>query len=467
MDTIKLPVVLVIFFILLFLWAFITPNPVITIISIALIPILIKMLWKKGLPPVLIAGMFFQWLSITIKVFYAGLFGYEFSDPFMHKFSENIEKTFYLSIVGLLFFSLGIYLAGKKSEVYKKEDFIDLLKGYNSKKILTAYLVLSLILFFYKNYVWLFPGVTQLLIQFEFFKWGLLFLAFSVCYIKKERLIIFFIIVFVEVIVGFTAYFSYFKEFIIFLFLFYLYYHPLDNLNFKKFSIATVVVALTIALGALWSIVKMDYREFLSGGIKEQVVTVSTAEALDELINVSKDLSVEYADIGVLMLMERLSYIDFFSAAIEYVPGNVPHTNGELFAEAFLHIVTPRLLFPDKPAIDDSEQLNKYTGLSAPGASEGTSISLGYMADAYIDFGYFMFISTFLLGFILGKIFYLILRKSYNLVWAYAFIIPMFYYINVNGTPTIKVVGGVFTYLIMWFVVNKFFVRKLDTWLKI
>jgi hypothetical protein len=467
MNRIKFPFILKFVFFAILTWGLFSPNPVLTLVSILVLPFLIKMLWDKDIPPVLIAGIVFQWLSITLKVFYANIFGMEFTDQFIHRFPENIETAFYLSITGLISFSFGIYLSKNKNVNYTKENFTVTLKKYDSKKLLIFYLIFSLVLYLYANYAWLLPGFTQLLLQFKSFKWGLLFLTFSVCYLKRERLFIFFLILFTEIIVGFTTYFSSFKEFIILLAIFYLYYNPVEKLNLKKFSLAAAFTAVIISLSVIWTVAKQDYRYFLSGGIQEQVVTVSRTEALSEFINISASIDLELAGIGVLALVERLSYIDFFSAAIDYVPTHIPHTNGKLFFESFLHIITPRLLFPDKEALDDSEHLNKYTGLNVAGVREGASIGLGHKGDAYIDFGYFLFIPLFILGFLIGKIYYLILRKSYNIIWAFAFIIPMFYIVNLNEISMIKMVGAVFTYLVMWFVINKFFVKKFDGWIKI
>ena len=65
----------------------------------------------------------------------------------------------------------------------------------------------------------------------------------------------------------------------------------------------------------------------------------------------------------------------------------MPHENGALWLDAITRPFMPRLFFPSKTAINDSERTNYYTGLAVAGAEEGTSISLGYVAESYIDFG--------------------------------------------------------------------------------
>jgi hypothetical protein len=88
----------------------------------------------------------------------------------------------------------------------------------------------------------------------------------------------------------------------------------------------------------------------------------------------------------------------------------MPHENGALFWDAVSRPVMPRLLFPDKEAIDDSVRTNHYTG-GLSGTSEGTSISLGYVAESYIDFGTIgMFPALFLVGLLFGRIYRGLLR---------------------------------------------------------
>jgi hypothetical protein len=57
--------------------------------------------------------------------------------------------------------------------------------------------------------------------------------------------------------------------------------------------------------------------------------------------------------------------------------------------------VLPRILAPDKYKVGDRELFNTYTGHIV---SEGTSIALGIVSDAFIDLGQFAFIICFFWG---------------------------------------------------------------------
>jgi hypothetical protein len=83
---------------------------------------------------------------------------------------------------------------------------------------------------------------------------------------------------------------------------------------------------------------------------------------------------------------------------------------GAIFWDAVIRPFMPRLLFVDKDEIDDTARTNFYTGGLA-GSSEGTSISLGYIAEAYIDFGALgMFGALMAIGLLYGLVYRILSR---------------------------------------------------------
>src|SRR5204863_3861183 len=99
-------------------------------------------------------------------------------------------------------------------------------------------------------------------------------------------------------------------------------------------------------------------------------------------------------------------YVKFFALTIENVPANIPYENGTLWLGTVNHVLMPRFLFPNKPAIHDSERTRYYTGIKVAGPEEGTSIGIGYMAESYVDFGPVgMFVPILFLGMLYGLIY--------------------------------------------------------------
>jgi hypothetical protein len=111
---------------------------------------------------------------------------------------------------------------------------------------------------------------------------------------------------------------------------------------------------------------------------------------------------------GVDVLVQRLGYVDFLSATMSNVPSRLPFQDGAQIGATLMHVLQPRLFFPDKPPLEsDYELVRKYVGgrfAIAESSSEGTSISLGYLAELYIDFGPLgALVGMFILGLVFGR----------------------------------------------------------------
>jgi len=147
----------------------------------------------------------------------------------------------------------------------------------------------------------------------------------------------------------------------------------------------------------------------------------------------------------------------------------VPHEDGRLWLDAVTRPFMPRLFFPDKDVIDESSLTNKYTGLSIAGTNEGAQISLGYMAESYVDFGMFgMMLPIFLLGLLLGLISRWLMRHRHargvlgigmsgSIIFAAAAI----------ETSTAKVIGGLaVSVIVAWILINVIVPRFLP-WVRL
>jgi hypothetical protein len=121
----------------------------------------------------------------------------------------------------------------------------------------------------------------------------------------------------------------------------------------------------------------------------------------------------------------------------------------------------PRILFPSKATLNESERTNKYTLARVAGEAEGTAVSLGYPAESYIDFGIpGMFVPIFLLGIFFGWTYYWFSSRG-----------PYFLFGNALGTSlllfsghqlemsNIKIVGGLTVGIIAFAIIQKFYVK--------
>ena len=165
-----------------------------------------------------------------------------------------------------------------------------------------------------------------------------------------------------------------------------------------------VIFSFLLAVSTLaWTAIKDDYRDFLNQGSGQQVVLVSYGDSIRELGRQVTSLNGNDLAAAAEAGVRRLMYFEFFGVAADRVPATIPHAGGEIWGESISSPFMPRMLFPDKREVHDSELTNRYTGLGLATHDQGTSISMGYMAEAFIDFGpIFMFVPLAALGLAVG-----------------------------------------------------------------
>ncbi len=447
--------------VILFLSLF-TINPIATFLALLYLPVSAKLLWKKDEPPVLFFALLMQWAQVCVKILYADYVYEDFAKLFLYY--NDIYKAFYYSLSALYVINIGIFLVLRQQ---KPLSFIEIKKAfekYNIKKLRTTYIisigVFPLLLFA----SFAIPGTQQFFYKLLDLKWALFFILFCRYFLFDTDKKLIYIIIIVEILISFTGYFSGFKDFFFIAGIAYLFVkRTFSYLNY--FFLGTITILLFNLL-VIWQFVKPEYRKYLSGGENEQTVTVSKSDALLKLYDLTAETgNLKYED-AVVTVLDRMAYIDLFSASINYVPAAKPHEGGRLWFDAVTRVFMPRVFFPNKSVIDDTEKTIKYTGLPFAGSESGTSISLGYVAESYIDFGYpLMLVPLLLWGMLIGFIYSYIIRKSYNIIWGYALTIPFTFQINLFETALDKVFGSIILFfLICWFL-NKYVIKKIDQYI--
>jgi hypothetical protein len=272
------------------------------------------------------------------------------------------------------------------------------------------------------------------------------------------------LIICVEIILSFTGYFSAFKEFFVIGFILYLYVN--EKLTKKQYSVIFIAGLILFNMLIVWQFIKPQYRSYLSGGEQAQIVSVTKRDALVKAFELGNEIDqYKYQD-AVTTLIDRISYIDIFSASISYVPTSRPHEHGRLWLDAIKRVFMPSLFFPEKTAINDSEKTMMYTGLGFAGNDQGTSISMGYVAESYVDFGFpYMLIPLLLFGLLIGFMHRYIIRHSYNKIWGICLVIPLFFQINTFEFALDKMVGSLITFFIIYILINKFIAKRIDQYI--
>jgi len=409
--------------------------------------LLYTMFWTRRQPAVLFWALLHQWLQINITLIYVNITGQDFIEFF--KYRESAWNAYWLGMAGWLTFSLGIWCMTRQISHASIKNWAERLDPEKCFKVYIIFLILNVTLPYLPI-----SGLGQLIIAFSMLKWGFFYLFFAASMNSGRHKKFLFLLIFSELIYSLFSIFSDFKSILIMpLILFPAFYK--DRAGLKKLLLVAVLSSFLLILGLIWTSVKTDYRQFLSGGHKGQVINVSREEAMSELGNLIASTDSQKIFSAIPDLVSRISYLDFLSGTIGNVPQNLPHEDGEIVKKALLHILMPRILFPNKEEIHDSLHTNKYVGEYVADYLT-TSISIGYVGDLYIDFGYLAPIAVFIDGLLIGFLFRLLFQQDKEAGWGLFLTLPLFFIVYLFETAFIRQISMVVTYTLVILAVSKF-----------
>ena len=275
-------------------------------------------------------------------------------------------------------------------------------------------------------------------------------------------------VIVVEILVGFTGFLADFRAVFI--------YVAVAALAARiKWSGATTVAALAwlavlLTLALFWTSVKAEYRDYVTGTDETtQAIRVPLEERMaylgDKALNIGNTKWGETA----YVLLTRFAYVDIFGQIIGVDRGTHEPIATRQWKDAFAHVFQPRFLFPDKPILSDSEV---FIRLARSDPMEqirlGTSISVGYMAENYVDLGF----PGMLAGiFAYGLLFALVVRyfMTRPLPWMLreAVIMGLAYNTASTGIEVSlpKLLGATVMFFLVWSLMAKFALPIALRWL--
>lgn len=442
--------------------ALFTANPLLTATSIIGGYTVVRLLWRIGEPPVLLFAVAYQWLQGSILVFYADAQHLPIEESGLDRWrsAAQIEEAVWITLGGLLVMALGMRAVMRCAPQSVDLPAQAVASPVRIDRLFYANLIaiaLSGVLAGASQFV---AGLSEPVRALILLRWGVYFLLAYAVFTQRRGYRALAIVFAIEVGIGFLGFFSDFKTVLVMTFLAAAAVPELLRGRMKSLvAISFVAICLTM----VWSAIKKDYREFLNQGTTGQVILVSKADQVLELGRQIADLTPESILDGAEQLMYRISYVDFLAATLETVPGVIPHEKGKLWYEAFQHVVTPRLLNPFKPVINDSDRTREYSGISVSGGEEGTSVSLGYIAETYIDFGrVLMFPALFVLGTAIAWAYRFVVRSLQGHPFAYgcaaALIVQS---ASVLEQTNLKLLGGMVVGVLVLYLVQRYLGLKM------
>jgi hypothetical protein len=436
-------------------------------LAVAVLLLIWELLTTAEGPPVLALALSYQWMQVTVGIFYTTVTGKE-----LDAMLDTDWQTMVLIGLGWITalavsISYGMVLMRRRiqpPEVAPGGAFSDkiLYLAYGASLLLTGIV---------QEFAWQYPMFTQAILAITFSHLALLFVLtrrFTRPDFQWEKLSA---LMMIEIAIGFTGYFAGFREPIMMAAI--AVFEVFNRRDIRHWAFAAV---LAIVLG-LSSLVWISVRGQLRQEIDEEVVTASRVERFDRARTLSSGLLAsqpsDYAD-ATTTLVDRLWAIKYPAMAVERVPFVVPYADGQIMRDALVHIVTPRFLYPNKPdLISDSELVRKYSGAQVAGIETNTSIAFGYAAESYVDYGLpWMFVPIIIFGFLIGAAYQtwmsvihhreLAIAVTTVIFWLSLYLFERSWAKTLGLTITLMVYLGGFVYLIdQWLLMRR--AQQLET----
>lgn len=428
------------------------PNGVYLFISMICLYVGIYYLQQPYKSSVFTIIFFYHFLQIIAGIWQATYLGNDIDYR-----TENMGLATIISLIGLMvMFAPIIYYQNKIPKLN-----LQTLKQHAHKLSINKTYYVYVVAFFVTGSLngirFLLPGYTQFIISIVNLKWFFFLLFGFQCILKNKRRREFYFFIALEFILGFYSFFSEFKTILFFVVVLYL--TTLSRITIKTFLIGASLAILVFIGATIWTTIKLEYRNFLNKGSVSQNVEVSQSEALAKLYDITNTKSTTVTSSSTVKFLDRLQGTYHLAKTMDRVPSVIPYQNGSNWGETFAYVFTPRLFNPDKPELNSSIKVSKYTGIRYAGSEQGTSFSLGYFGDCYIDFGKFgMLIALFIIGLLFGfTYFYFLRNSSHNFIFNYSVVGALYMRFFAFEMDSIFFIGGFFTDLITYFLLAKFF----------
>ncbi|MBI1203295.1 MAG: hypothetical protein GC182_12355 [Rhodopseudomonas sp.] len=411
--------------------------------------------------PALIWAVAFNWLGVAAGIFGADLAGFNLTDdPSVPFHGQAVDY----GLVALVCFSAGIAISirlasgiARVSATKPDTAFAGAISVPNGALAYVASLLVAELAGLVASRV---PSLTQPLTVLYLLKFICIYLVAVSVLAKGRGYAVLVVILFVEVVNGMTSFFGTFKEsfFLVLIALIAVGRRP----SLKMAIFGAAAFAAVFYLSLLWTAAKPEYRAWVSGYTGEQAVRRSLEERIDWMANYYAERQFDHLK-ALGDTVERVDGMIVFAQYLARLDAGIVVDVPSRFLGGIEHVLMPRVLFPNKPIIDDSAVTTAMTGRWI---GPNTSISIGYIAEAYYDFGpVWMFAPIFAVGLAVGAAGRYFMTRDAPYVIRQAFTVAVLFDAFQFGINFNKSLG---TFLMSWLVlalVLKFGYPLVSRWL--
>jgi len=411
--------------------------------------------------PVLVWVVGFNWLGIVAPVLAADLAGIPLSDATLGPYREQAVN---LNLISLIVFAFGIAISVRAGRglvaIERRRDPPHAWPAVTVHTGVIAYFA-SLGVAELGNYIVSnVPQLQQPMIVLHLAKFVFVYLVAAAAFTAGRGYSWLVVILAVEVVSGLTGFFGTFKEAFFLVLIAMVAVGRRPSLRMWAFGLAAAL--LVLFLSVVWTAVKPDYRRWVSGYSGEQIVVRSFGERVNWMVDHMVDRDFDYWRSFNDMINRIDNTYVFAQFLAQEDNGNVPELPSR-YLGGIEHVLMPRILFPGKETIDDSAVTSALTGRII---DKNTSISIGFIAEAYYDFGPgWMFVPVLLIGVTVGAVGrYFMTRKAPELI-RQAFTATALFNFFQFGTNFNKALGTFLVGFVVFAVILKFAYPYLALWL--
>jgi hypothetical protein len=360
----------------------------------------VQLVWTDDGLFVLPAAYAFHWVETSIGLVYKGVFDRDVPALSLSDYRPMVLISLGCCLAMAIGVRLGLSLIKDRDPSGLRPEF-----AFPLGELVVAYLVTTSFEGTLVSVAAEYPTIRQILVTADTARLGILFLLLRRLLRPAPRWAPITGILVLEVGLGLTGFFAGFREPLVLAGLALL--EIFDRRSVRHWVALAIAGVAAVGFGLLWMGVRGEYRR---NYVQLDTFEKSRSARLESMETLALDFfkgDLESTWQTADNLVDRMWPIYYPALAVARVPSQLPHTNGEILSAALVHIVTPRVLFPDKPGLQsDSDKVRKYSGVMVAGVESNTTIAFGYAAEAYIDFGVpMMFLPVLGFGIAIGALY--------------------------------------------------------------
>jgi hypothetical protein len=320
------------------------------------------------------------------------------------------------------------------------------------QRVLVCYFVSLVVVELLNRLAQAFPSISQPVLAISLVRYVVLYLVAATVFQTRRGYLWLLLVALLEIGTGMLSFFASYKEpiFIILLAL-------VSNrraVTGRQIAIGAAAVMLVFWMSLVWSGIKGEYRA--------AVVWKPMGEKVSWMANSYFVRDIDYTQNAVI-LFKRIGYTSFYSMILATSDhGRLPEGMNFYF-NAARHIVTPRFLFPHKGELNDSKITTRLLGIPI---NDKTSIGVGYVAQAHVDFGFpGLLAPLWLIGVLIGYAAQYFMTRAAPLVVRSAFATAAIFLAFPFAANIDKALGGFIIACIGMILVMRFGYPQLALWL--